>query len=313
MESAFAARNAARANAPIVSTEDGDENDRVDLVASFRARGRMRRRCDVPGQMTRDDVVPSVPGRHSVDARERERAHRTMPSRAFIDIDIDDRREKHARARAFVEATNLRYGFSSKSLDELGGSERARVPELYASDYEWNDRGPIELSPAARERVIFELYDEDAPLACENFKALCRGDGGASKDSGCAYSYKNVRFHRCVKDFMMQGGDFTMQNGAGGESVYGKKFKDDPRGLKRRHARAGTLAMGNTGKNSNTSQFYITFKGPLKQLDGKHVVFGEVVEGMEVIERINEECAVPAGGTTEEPLTRVVVADCGVL
>ena len=115
MESAFAARNAARANAPIVSTEDGDENDRVDLVASFRARERMRRRCDVPGQMTRDDVVPSVPGRHSVDARERERAHRTMPSRAFIDIDIDDRREKHALARAFVEATNLRYGFSSKN------------------------------------------------------------------------------------------------------------------------------------------------------------------------------------------------------
>jgi len=239
-----------------------------------------------------------------------------MPSRAFLDIDIDDHREKHARARAFVEATDRRYGFSSSSLDELGGSERARVPELYACDREWCDRGPIELSPASRERVVFELYDEDAPLACENFKALCRGDAGTSKASGRAYSYKNVRFHRCVKDFMMQGGDFTMQNGSGGESVYGKRgkasFRDDPRGLRRRHARAGTLAMGNTGKNTNTSQFYVTF-GPCSRLDGKHVVFGHVVEGMEVIERVNAECAVPAGGATEEPKVRVVVADCGVL
>ena len=103
-----------------------------------------------------------------------------MPSRAFIDIDIDDRREKHARARAFVEATNLRYGFSSKNLSS-SVVPSARACPSYTRAITRNDRGPIELSPAARERVVFELYDEDAPLACENFKALCRGDGGASK------------------------------------------------------------------------------------------------------------------------------------
>lgn len=232
-------------------------------------------------------------------------------TRAYLDIDIDAHREKHARACAFVDATDLRYGFSSKTLAELGGSERARVPELYASDYEWCDRGPIELDPATRERVVIELYDEKCPLAVENFKALCTGEKGTSKASGAMMSYKNVRFHRVVSGFMMQGGDFTHQNGAGGESVYGKKFKDDVGGLKMKHDGMGVVSMGNTGKNSNSSQFFITF-GACKQLDGKHVVFGRVVEGMEVIERINTECAVAPGGTTEEPKVPVVVVDCGL-
>jgi len=232
-------------------------------------------------------------------------------SRAYLDIDIDAHREKHARACAFVDATDLRYGFSSKTLAELGGSEKARVPELYASDYEWCERGPIELEPATRERVVIELYDEKCPLAVENFKALCTGEKGTSKASGAMMSYKNVRFHRVVSGFMMQGGDFTHQNGAGGESVYGKKFKDDVGGLKMKHDGMGVVSMGNTGKNSNSSQFFITF-GACKQLDGKHVVFGRVVEGMEVIERINEECAVLPGGTTEEPKVPVVVVDCGL-
>ena len=110
---------------------------------------------------------------------------------------------------------------------------------------------------------------------------------------------------------MMQGGDFAMQNGSGGESIWGKKFKDEKDGLKGRHDSAGVVSMGNTGKNSNGSQFFITF-GPCKQLDGKHVVFGKVVDGMSVIDKV-EAVAVASGGVTEEPTVPVVIADCGLL
>ena len=91
-----------------------------------------------------------------------------------------------------------------------------------------------------------------------------------------------------------------------------KTFKDDVKGLKLRHDARGVVSMGNTGKNSNTSQFFITF-APCKQLDGKHVVFGRVVEGMEVLDMIERECAVDPGGVSEEPRKSVVIADCGVL
>ena len=239
-----------------------------------------------------------------------------MPTktRVFLDIDIDEHRAKYARACAFVEHTDLRYGFSSKTLADLGGSEKARVPELYDMDYEWSARGAMELHPATSERVVIELDDDECPLACENFIALCRGDRGVSKESGAALTYKGSVIHRCVRGFMMQGGDFTHGNGAGGECVFpGKKtFKDDVKGLKKKHDGMGVVSMGNTGKNSNSSQFFITF-GPCKQLDGKHVVFGRVVEGMELIEKINQEIAVAPGGVCEKPLKSLVIADCGVL
>ncbi|EEH60894.1 uncharacterized protein MICPUCDRAFT_8202, partial [Micromonas pusilla CCMP1545] len=160
-------------------------------------------------------------------------------------------------------------------------------------------------------RLVIELYDDKAPLAVENFKALCTGEKGVSKNCGVAYHYKGVRFHRVVKGFMMQGGDFAMQNGSGGESIWAKKFKDEKDGLKLKHDARGVLSMGNTGKNSNGSQFFITF-APCKALDGKHVVFGKVIEGFGVLDAI-EALAAASGGVTEEPTAPVVVADCGVL
>lgn len=236
-----------------------------------------------------------------------------MPSYAYLDVDVDDHRAKLERARAFVRACDLRYGFTSKDLDALGGSERKRVPELYASDFEWAHRGAIEIEPATCERMVIELRDAEAPLACENFKLLCTGERGVSRESGARMCYEGTRFHRCVRGFMTQGGDFQHQNGAGGESALGRKtFKDDVKGLKLRHDARGVVSMGNTGKNSNTSQFFITF-APCKQLDGKHVVFGRIVEGMEVLDMIERECAVDPGGVSEEPRKSVVVAACGVL
>merc|ERR1712139_563759 len=107
----------------------------------------------------------------------------------------------------------------------------------------------------------------------------------------------------------MQGGDFVTGTGAGGECAIGKKnFKDDPKGLKLKHDARGVVSMSNTGKNSNTCQFFITF-AELKQLDGKHVVFGKVVEGMEVIDRVEAEAATEGEG---KPTIPVTIVDCGI-
>jgi hypothetical protein len=133
--------------------------------------------------------------------------------RAFFDIDINGHREAYQRACAFVAATNLRYGFSSPNLAELGGSERKRLQEFYAEDFEWKDRGRIELDPAPHERVVFELFPDVAPNAVANFTALCIGDKGLARGSGKRLHYLGCSFHRLVKGFAAQGGDFVFGNG----------------------------------------------------------------------------------------------------
>ena len=173
--------------------------------------------------------------------------------------------------------------------------------------------------PSFGSRVVFKLFWDVAPLACENFATLCTN--GSSLDlistkkpkpapmgeCGKALSYKNSTIHRVIPGFILQGGDFVFGNGSGGESIYnGKKFKDERAGLALKHDRAGILSMGNSGKNSNTSQFFVTLdKAP--QCDGKHVVFGEVVSGMEVLAAI-EKCGSSSGG---QPSVPIIITDCG--
>lgn len=230
--------------------------------------------------------------------------------RAFIDIDINGHRAAHQRACDFVSATNLRYGLSSPFLHELGGSEKKRVLDYYSDDFDWKDRGRIELEPAKHERIIFELYEDAAPNAVKNFMALCAGTKGLAKGSGKPLHYKGSSFHRVVKGFMAQGGDFVFSNGTGGESIWGGTFKDEKGGLAIKFDKKGLLAMCNSGKNSNGSQFFITF-GPAKQLNGKHVVFGEVVSGFDVLDAM--EAAGSAKDDDGKPPVEVAIADCGVL
>lgn len=132
-------------------------------------------------------------------------------------------------------------------------------------------------------RMIFRLFDNVAPRTVLNFKSLCVGDKGIGKTTGKRLSYENTIFHRVIPGFMCQGGDFSKRDGTGGESIFGGKFADEPFRVK--HTKAGQLSMANAGPNTNGSQFFITFTST-PHLDGKHVVFGELVEGMQVLKKI---------------------------
>jgi cyclophilin family peptidyl-prolyl cis-trans isomerase len=208
----------------------------------------------------------------------------------FLDFDIDHYRKKLATGAAFVHSTNSRYGFSSKDLRSLGGSELSRIKDLISTDHEWASRdkecGGIEIRPPpANDRIVIELFWDVAPLACENFATLCSSGSDTEKipigESGKFLMYKNSVIHRVIPGFIMQGGDFVFGNGSGGESIFGKKFKDERAGLMRKHNCKGVLSMGNSGKNSNTSQFFFTFQAT-PQCDGKHAIFGRVISGFEV-------------------------------
>jgi peptidylprolyl isomerase len=239
----------------------------------------------------------------------------------YLDFDLRDGRSRLARAAAFVHATNTRYHFSSPDLLLLGGSERSRIPELAALDHEWSSRAadlclPVR-PPAAGTRVLLQLDWSAAPLACENFATLCyHGSSSSEKgekkkaipmgECGKPLTYKNSAVHRVIPQFILQGGDFVFGNGSGGESIYGKKFKDERAGLLQKHDRRGILSMGNSGKNSNTSQFFITF-GATPQCDGKHVVFGQVISGWEVLDAIEA-----MGSASGDPTGSITVTDCGL-
>jgi len=147
----------------------------------------------------------------------------------------------------------------------------------------------MQAKPQKVTRIVVELYSDDSPLACENFKALCSGGRGKAKGSGVPLHYRGSKLHRIIPGFILQGGDFVFGNGSGGESVWNKKFKDDPKGLKRRHDRKGVLSMGNSGKNCNTSQFFFTLSDAgAPQCDRRHVVFGQVISGLEVFTSYNK-------------------------
>ena len=162
----------------------------------------------------------------------------------------------------------------------------------------------ITVDGEAAGRVVFGLFGNTVPKTAANFATLCDGSAGVG-NAGKPLHFKDSAFHRIIPGFMAQGGDFTNHNGTGGESIYGETFKDENFEVK--HLGRGTLSMANCGPNTNGSQFFLCFKST-PHLDGKHVVFGKVISGLDMLTKMEQE-----GSMNGTPKKIITIKDCGVL
>lgn len=162
----------------------------------------------------------------------------------------------------------------------------------------------VEMKTTPIGRIVMELYADRVPKTAENFRQFCTGEFTRGQPP-VPQGYKNCPFHRVIRDFMIQGGDI---DGQGGFSIYGPAFADEDLDGEK-HDAPGLLSMANSGPNTNGSQFFITTNQAASWLDGKHVVFGRVVDGMKSV-RLIENCSVQKGN---KPVIPITIKECGEL
>lgn len=196
---------------------------------------------------------------------------------------------------------NLGYKLANSNLGDTKGIRRARSDIIAESTVRPKCFLDVSIERKPAGRIVCELFSDQTPKTAENFRCLCTGERGEGRHG--LLHYKGSKFHRIIPNFMCQAGDFTHGDGTGGESIYGQVFPDES--FKIKHNTGFLLSMANCGPDTNGSQFFITTKAT-PHLDGKHCVFGRIVEGKDIVLKL-EECGTSAGNT----LKLVTIEDCG--
>lgn len=214
-----------------------------------------------------------------------------------------------------VMAGVLGFGSAFALNDVFNKNKNAVTKETEADDEVVPPQGlitskvflDVSIEGQPSKRIVIGLYGRECPKTALNFLSLCEGvgDSGDGRPGNVSLHYKGSKFHRIIPGFMMQGGDFTKGDGRGGASIFGHKFKDENFVFK--HSGVGVVSMANSGPDTNSSQFFICL-GPTPWLDGRHVVFGHVLYGIETVREI-EDC----GSSSGNPKKPVVIVDCGLL